>query len=305
MSANNNKINTCDTPKTKNNKQMTPTCSEDSSGKDNNINKRKRRGSTTKKTTGNHRKTSLKRQTSSDQAKNKAKASNALKRYNSDQNVARIVQQYDAKGGDSIPADTDYTRPKRSRSLSMCRITGMSKSFDEPHYFPSKNDFPYFGRRSSCHITLGHVIDEHHFPVFDPKMRKEDMQVDVQNPTLLTCKVDVKKVKRPSLKSDSDENPMQLLKERFRQKNQLIGDDNASGGGRKNQNIAKTVDNINSNTKTNHNNNHSNICNDTKSDKNSISNNSIVTINIKDENNNNVEITEVDEKMLSKVLTLR
>lgn len=132
----------------------------------------------------------------------------ALKRYCSDQNVLDKIQHYDridTQVGDELSSVANGGRPvDRRRSSSLCRITGMSRSLDEPHYFPSKSDFPYFGRRSSCTITMGHEVlgNDFHFPVLNPKIMKQT------NEQVVMTKLTV----------DFADNPGQLLKQKFKRR---------------------------------------------------------------------------------------
>lgn len=150
--------------------------------------------------------------------------SNILKHCGSDPNVADIVQKYDeidSRAGSRRSSIKDPEPMDRSRrSNSLCRVTGLSHSLDEPHYFPSKSDFPYFGRRGSCHITLGHVLgDDYHFPLFDPNKHRPPEEPDVQtNGMIPNGNCETKKLKRPLLKNDLIENPTKLLKEKFKKR---------------------------------------------------------------------------------------
>jgi len=148
-----------------------------------------------------------------------------LSKWQSEQNLSQTHVASHTSPYQS-PAQQD-----RRRSISLCRITGLSHSLDEPHYFPSRSDFPYFGRRSSCHITYGHEVlgDNFHFPVFDPtvKSKKKDDPTcsstnPIQNGTLESKKI----TKLPFTKIDLSENPSQLLKKKFKQKSLVSEDDN-------------------------------------------------------------------------------
>lgn len=138
-------------------------------------------------------------------------ACNLTKSWQSDQNVAALASNGLSSGINSASSK----QPDRRRSQSLCRITGLSHSLDEPHYFPSKSDFPYFGRRGSCHITYGHEVlgDNYHFPIFDPKGKKE------------------KQDKSSPIKCDLSENPSQLLKQKFKQKNWISEDEKSIKNG--------------------------------------------------------------------------
>lgn len=144
------------------------------------------------------------------------------RRFSSDQNVAIKVQRYDDIDNRTAASRSPLANkePERRRSVSLCRVAGLSHSLDEPHYFPLKSDFPYFGRRSSCHITYGHVLgDDFHFPVFDPKQRANKDTDPPQPPQQLSNGIgEGKKLKRPLISNDLIENPTKMLKEKFKQK---------------------------------------------------------------------------------------
>lgn len=137
----------------------------------------------------------------------------------------RSVQDVTQAGPNAVWRPTSGTaKPDRRRSASLCRITGLSHSLDEPHYFPSKSDFPYFGRRSSCHITYGHEVlgDNYTFPLPEPKGKKlpTDRPLRSSEWPYSNGQSDSKKHKAANATSnDLTENPSQLLKERFKQKN--------------------------------------------------------------------------------------
>lgn len=165
-----------------------------------------------------------------------------LAKWQSEQNLnhARIVAA--AKGGSGT------STPERRRSSSLCRITGASASLDEPHYFPSRADFPYFGRRSSCHITYAHDVngDNFTFPLPDPRPGKPAKEKPGRptewNYGVLNGQTEPRRSIVPPPSNDLSENPSQLLKHRFKQKNWASSEDEPEGGRRKSKSGSKEKD---------------------------------------------------------------
>jgi hypothetical protein len=127
--------------------------------------------------------------------------------------------------------NTDLPKPDvRRRARSLCRITGLSYSLDEPHYFPSKYDFPQFDRRSSCHITVGHDVlgDNYHYPVVGPIINNDQsddeiLYRDTIKGQKFTYSMHPKcQNEKPngnySKQFDLFDDPSQILRERFMQK---------------------------------------------------------------------------------------
>lgn len=125
---------------------------------------------------------------------------------------------------ESNPHHDPNDQRHQRRSSSLCRVTGPSFSMDEPHYFPMKNDFPLFDRRSSCHITMKHDVlgDNFHFPVAN----QAGMATGTEDPILSYGRIpqDVQQAKRQKLRNDRDENPSQLLRARFKEKKRSTDD---------------------------------------------------------------------------------
>ena len=212
-----------------------------------------------------------------------------LAKWQSDQNLnhARIVAA--AKNPNS-----GTSTPERRRSSSLCRITGHSASLDGAHYFPSRSDFPYFGRRSSCHITYAHDVngDNFTFPLPDPRPAKPGKDKPGRptewNYGVLNGQAEPRRsIAVPP--NDLAENPSQLLKHKFKQKNWASEDE---PGGRKRPRRASNEnarDSVHRSKSLKHNKRKSSLvtCN-LSSNKTSKSDESIdINNNVLQENNNN------------------
>lgn len=153
-----------------------------------------------------------------------------LKRCHSDLNILLKVKHYDTidrKSGRKGSITYDRPPQERSRSSSLCRVTGHSLGQDESHYFPTKNDFPYFSRRSSCQITQKHDVlgDRYNFPVFDPAQIKNSEELSCETEPKLIPEKDVLTIKRLLLKNDVLDNPSQILRKKFKEKNWLSSEE--------------------------------------------------------------------------------
>ncbi|OTF69492.1 hypothetical protein BLA29_009963, partial [Euroglyphus maynei] len=95
---------------------------------------------------------------------------------------------------------------------------------EPPHYFPSKNDFPYFGHRNSCQITMKHDVlgDNFHFPVFNQSVPGTGVENPVQ--TYGRIPQDIQQ-QYSKLRNDHNENPVQLLRAKFREKKNRSNDE--------------------------------------------------------------------------------
>jgi hypothetical protein len=137
--------------------------------------------------------------------------------------------------------NTDLPKPDvRRRARSLCRITGLSYSLDEPHYFPHKSDFPQFDRRSSCHITVGHDVlgDKYHYPVVGPIINNDQSDDEILYRETIKgqqfaysvhpkCQNE-KSNGNYSRKLDFFDDPSQILRERFMQKPRVSNESEAN-----------------------------------------------------------------------------
>ncbi|KPM04337.1 unc-89-like protein 2 [Sarcoptes scabiei] len=82
-------------------------------------------------------------------------------------------------------------------------------------------------RRSSCQITQKHDVlgDRYNFPVFDPAQIKNSEELSCETEPKLIPEKDVLTIKRLLLKNDVLDNPSQMLRKKFKEKNWLSSEE--------------------------------------------------------------------------------